>query len=600
MDLALLDGTTVAARALGWDARDNDGTEWALFHSDLPVLARLIGTLTVNYVDELGYTQYVVHGVPVDPGSITPADYVNDVDVLTAAGTSAGAEKAWDSRGRGPEKYRIVARPKGTSQVDYDCQVCEHETLKHPVFLEGPNSVIACGTGCAANLLYGEKSATAQNKVRKEFDAAQYKADQDAQLNSERKSGYTEALAAFESGDDGHPQLQRARTTYFQFVRNDWGGKHLMTFPEFVKSIIASGELPPKDPDALTAAGTSEGAKKAWLSRDRGARAIVQGQPSKEEFKKYLANVQPGEVPPFPLGPGQKAAITKKFQQIDAQVAADQAEWEATMAKIAADNAEVAAEAAVVDAAVAQAQVDQFQYQQQLDLDAEPPPAEPVPADPSLVETTKSGKTQLTKEAFTDYLAVATADTIPPGPLGAGQKAAITKKLQAIVLQADVVEANAIDAAAQAKLAAESAAQTAQTAQAAVTENPDYVVKPIAEVLAQTQTQKPAEPAIDTSPPDKWYPGQSPGDSPPPGYVYEPTTGAYTKSVGVVSEVAPAVAVPSGPMSTPEFQAWIKTVQPGMVIDTPQQLLPWQKAALTKKLKAVEAPGASRPLDRRC
>jgi hypothetical protein len=30
--------------------------------------------LTVTYVDDQGYTQFVVHGVPVDPGSICALD----------------------------------------------------------------------------------------------------------------------------------------------------------------------------------------------------------------------------------------------------------------------------------------------------------------------------------------------------------------------------------------------------------------------------------------------------------------------------------------------------------------------------------------------
>lgn len=74
-DLAALDGLAVSARALGWDGRETDATDWSLDRSDLPLLTRLIGTLTVNYVDALDYTQYVVNGIPVDPASITRANY---------------------------------------------------------------------------------------------------------------------------------------------------------------------------------------------------------------------------------------------------------------------------------------------------------------------------------------------------------------------------------------------------------------------------------------------------------------------------------------------------------------------------------------------
>lgn len=67
-----LDGQPVRARLLGADSVP-DG-EWTLYSDDRPTPVIQVGALTVNYVETLDYTQYIVNGLPVDPQSITPVD----------------------------------------------------------------------------------------------------------------------------------------------------------------------------------------------------------------------------------------------------------------------------------------------------------------------------------------------------------------------------------------------------------------------------------------------------------------------------------------------------------------------------------------------
>lgn len=87
-NLADLDGLVVSAYALGFDGAESDATDWSLERSDLPRLTRLVGSLTVNHVDDLDYTQYVVNGIPVDPSSVRRADYSGSVLVGRAEFTS--------------------------------------------------------------------------------------------------------------------------------------------------------------------------------------------------------------------------------------------------------------------------------------------------------------------------------------------------------------------------------------------------------------------------------------------------------------------------------------------------------------------------------
>lgn len=72
MNPRTLDGQQVRARVLGADSVP-DG-EWTLYPDDRPEAVTQIGALYVGHIESLGYTQYIVNGVPVDPATITPLD----------------------------------------------------------------------------------------------------------------------------------------------------------------------------------------------------------------------------------------------------------------------------------------------------------------------------------------------------------------------------------------------------------------------------------------------------------------------------------------------------------------------------------------------
>ncbi len=82
-----VDGQTVSARAYGWDMIG--GGDFALTRDDLPRLTTLVGPLTVNYVDDLDYTQYVVNGIPVDSDTIQPISLPGEVLIASTVSVCA-------------------------------------------------------------------------------------------------------------------------------------------------------------------------------------------------------------------------------------------------------------------------------------------------------------------------------------------------------------------------------------------------------------------------------------------------------------------------------------------------------------------------------
>ena len=108
--------------------------------------------------------------------------------------------------------YTVTSRPKGLAFVDFDCAICQHETLKRPIFLAGPSGVIAAGTGCAAELVYGTRTAT--TKVRNAADGAEVAATNNRRHQAERANHYAKAIDAFFNGDDVNPDLNGARRDY--------------------------------------------------------------------------------------------------------------------------------------------------------------------------------------------------------------------------------------------------------------------------------------------------------------------------------------------------------------------------------------------------
>ena len=93
--------------------------------------------------------------------------------------------------------YEITARPAGSTFTCFACSRCCHEELGAPVFLRAvgaAESGAAYGSGCAALLLTGEKTAKAVRKVRNAQDEADRKASERAHRE------YLDSLPVFRTG----------------------------------------------------------------------------------------------------------------------------------------------------------------------------------------------------------------------------------------------------------------------------------------------------------------------------------------------------------------------------------------------------------------
>ena len=134
--------------------------------------------------------------------------------------------------------YRLAPAPRGAGLRSWDCGICRREELKRPVFLSGPDGLIAAGTGCAAVLLgYPQHRAA---RVRQDFDAVQAREDQRQELLAERREAYSLALGQFRARVEGEPaELARARKTYHQ----GGGSGVLGSFPAWIERVAATGDL---------------------------------------------------------------------------------------------------------------------------------------------------------------------------------------------------------------------------------------------------------------------------------------------------------------------------------------------------------------------
>jgi hypothetical protein len=131
--------------------------------------------------------------------------------------------------------YHLVPAPKFAEFTAFDCKVCDHEELAHPVFLQGPEGVFAAGTSCAAKLLGYRRGV----QVRKEWDSVQLRAQQMEEVKAERRERYGRALVAFEAGEDGNIDLRSVRRTYWQSGASEKLGK----FPAWIARVAETGEL---------------------------------------------------------------------------------------------------------------------------------------------------------------------------------------------------------------------------------------------------------------------------------------------------------------------------------------------------------------------
>jgi hypothetical protein len=131
--------------------------------------------------------------------------------------------------------YRLVPAPRFAQFTAYDCAVCEHEELAHPVFLDGPNGQFAAGTGCAAKLL-GYPRAT---QVRKEWDSVQSRAEAHEEVLAERRERYGRALVAFKAGEQWNEDYRSVQKTYWQ----SGASEKLGSFPAWIVKVAETGEL---------------------------------------------------------------------------------------------------------------------------------------------------------------------------------------------------------------------------------------------------------------------------------------------------------------------------------------------------------------------
>lgn len=88
-----------------------------------------------------------------------------------------------------PAAYRLADAPRFASGRTFDCAFCDHAELKRPVFLTGPDGLVAAGTRCAAIALGIVPASTRSESVaakalrplQAELDAARRRAAADAE-----------------------------------------------------------------------------------------------------------------------------------------------------------------------------------------------------------------------------------------------------------------------------------------------------------------------------------------------------------------------------------------------------------------------------------
>ena len=105
----------------------------------------------------------------------------------------------------------IVAPPKFWDEREWDCQVCERESLQHPVFLSDGR---VAGTGCAARLL-GIAPQTV-TRVRDQFAATGRQQDG---ATAARIARYAAALAEYEI--EGTAIVRRGPAADFNALRTE-------------------------------------------------------------------------------------------------------------------------------------------------------------------------------------------------------------------------------------------------------------------------------------------------------------------------------------------------------------------------------------------
>ena len=96
------------------------------------------------------------------------------------------------------EPVRIVAPPRYAWLRSWDCEICSHESLAHPVFIEVDGERVAAGSGCAARLLCGPSaSSNATRRVAERARVLEAEALARERVDEERGARYEAALAEY-------------------------------------------------------------------------------------------------------------------------------------------------------------------------------------------------------------------------------------------------------------------------------------------------------------------------------------------------------------------------------------------------------------------
>lgn len=128
--------------------------------------------------------------------------------------------------------------------MEWSCAFCGHQHLGRPVFVSNGGNPVAAGSGCAAIAVYGETAGPHRAAdVKRRSDDLAYEVKVEEQLREERKENY-QAAAADLAADRETPYVQQSRKTYHSIVRTRWGGQNKMTYPDFVKYVAETGDLP--------------------------------------------------------------------------------------------------------------------------------------------------------------------------------------------------------------------------------------------------------------------------------------------------------------------------------------------------------------------
>jgi hypothetical protein len=115
----------------------------------------------------------------------------------------------------------IVAPPASARWSSFDCQCCGHPELGAPVFVQlDGGQVIAAGSGCAARLVFGERTARTTREARKVATAAEAAAKSRRELAAVRLASKRCALEAWQAGRHDEPALLMQRRTWLATTPN--------------------------------------------------------------------------------------------------------------------------------------------------------------------------------------------------------------------------------------------------------------------------------------------------------------------------------------------------------------------------------------------